>query len=177
MSKVIPLPDIEAEIPEKANMAWEVCDKWVERGKDDKVFLHFQDRKITYKELQGLQNKIGNALKRSGISRGDHVMLRAAASPEAFASMLATWKIGAIWVPSHTLLGQREVEHIINNSDSVLALADPERVEAIEAVNNKCPTLRNIIVFGKAKGDQISFEYFIKDASDELECADTRSDD
>ena len=104
-------------------------------------------------------------------------MLRAAASPEAFASMLATWKIGAIWVPSHTLLGQREVEHIINNSDSVLALADMERVEAIEAVKNKCPTLRNIIVFGKAKGDQVSFEDFIKDASDELECADTRSDD
>ena len=40
MPKVTPLPDIEIEIPEKTNIAWEVCDRRVEEGEGDKVFLY-----------------------------------------------------------------------------------------------------------------------------------------
>ncbi len=177
MPKVIPLPDIDIEVPEKVNVAWEICDRRVAEGKGDRVFLYYEDRQITYRELQRLQNRIGNALKRIGVSREDCVMLRAPNSPELFAFLLATLKIGAIAVPTQTMFREREVEHIINNSDAVLAFSDPERVGAIEAVRSRCPTLKHIVVLGKAEGDQIAFEDFIKDTSDELECADTKSDD
>ena len=78
-------------------------------------------------------------------------MFRAPNSPELFASLLGTLKIGAIAVPTQTLLGEREVEHIVNNSDVVLAFSDPERVGIIEAVRNKCPTLKHIVVLGKTE--------------------------
>jgi acyl-coenzyme A synthetase/AMP-(fatty) acid ligase len=69
------------------------------------------------------------------------------------------------------------VQQIINNSDSVIAFSDSEHVEVIEAVRNKCPTLKHIVIFDEVKGDQISFEDFIKGTSDELECVDTKCDD
>ena len=177
MQKVAPLPDIRIEVPEKTNIAWEACDRRVEEGKGDRVFLYYEDKEITYKELQTLQNRIGNALKKMGISKGDSVIFRAANCPEMFASLLATMKVGAVAIPSQTLFGEREVEHIINNSDAILAFTDPEHIAAIEAVMSKCPTLKHIVIFGKAKGAQIAFGDFIKDASDKLECVDTRCDD
>jgi len=169
--------DIEIKIPEKTNIAWEACDRRVEEGKGDGVFLYYAERKITYRELQGLQNRIGNALKKLGVSPGDSVMFRAVNSPELFASILATMKIGAIAVPSQTLFKEREVEHVLNSSDSVLAFSDAERVGTIEAVRNKCPTLKHIVVFGEPSGGEITFEDFVKDVSDELDCVDTPSDD
>lgn len=92
MSKVIPLPDMDIEVPEKMNAGWEMCDRRVEEGKGDRVFIYYEDRKITYKELQRLQNRIGNSLKKIGVSRGDCVMFRAPNSPELFAFLLATLK-------------------------------------------------------------------------------------
>lgn len=177
MRMLTPLPDIRIEIPEKTNIAWEACDRRVEEGKGDRVFLYCEDKEITYKELQTLQNRIGNALRRIGISKGDHVLLRAANCPELLACLLATMKIGTVIIPSQTLFGEREVEHIINNSDSILAFSDPAHVTTIEAVRGKCPSLKHIVILGDAKGDQIAFEDFIKGTSDKLECVDTKSVD
>ena len=177
MPEVTPLPEIDIEVPAKVNAAWEICDRRVAEGKGDTVFIYFKDSQITYGELQRRQNRIGNALKKLGISRGDCIVFRTPNNVELFAFLLATLKIGAIAVPTQTLFREREVEHIINNSDAVLAFSDPERVTAIEAVRGKCPSLKHIVVLGDATGDQIAFEDFIQNASDELECVDTSSDD
>ena len=44
MSKVIPLPDIDIEIPEKTNSAWEICERRVEEGRGDRAFIYYEDR-------------------------------------------------------------------------------------------------------------------------------------
>ena len=177
MPKVTPLPDINIEIPPKTNIAWEACDRRVGEGKGDHIFLYYQDRQFTYRQIQSRQNQIGNALKNLGVAPGDHVLCRAANSPQFFSSLLATLKIGAVAVPSQTLFRERELAHIINNSDAVVAFADVELVGTIEAVKSNCPTLKHIIVFGEAQGDQIAFDNFVKGASDKLECHDTSADD
>jgi acyl-coenzyme A synthetase/AMP-(fatty) acid ligase len=177
MKKVTPLPEIPVEIPEKTNMAWETVDRPVEEGKGDRTFIYFEDREITYRQLQKLVNKVGNALKKLGISRGDHVLFKAPNSPELLASVLAAMKIGAVAVPSQTLFGDQETEYVISNSESVVIFSAPTVVGMVEAAKSKCPTLRHIVVFGKAQGGQIAFEDFIRDASDKLECADTHRDD
>jgi acyl-coenzyme A synthetase/AMP-(fatty) acid ligase len=177
VSKVAPLPDISIEIPEKVNMAWEACDRQVEEGKGDRTFLFYEDNEVTYRELQLLQNRVGNALKGIGVAKGDCILFRAPNSPELLASILATMKIGAIAVPSQTLFGEREVGHIIDNSESVLAFSDLERVGTIEAVRSRYATLRGVVVFGEPQAGRIGFADFVRDASEELECADTGSDD
>jgi acyl-coenzyme A synthetase/AMP-(fatty) acid ligase len=177
MQKVMPLPDINIEVPDKVNVAWEICDRRVQEGKGDRFFIYYEDRKITYRDLQKLQNKIGNALKKLGVSRGDCVVLRAPNSPELFACLLATLKIGATVVPTQTLFKEREVEHIINNSDAVAVISDPERVMTVEAVKSRCPTLKHIVVLGKAEGNQIAFDDLIRGESEELDCVDSTSED
>lgn len=177
MSRVTPLPDINIEIPRRTNIAREACDRHVTAGRGDHVFLYCQDRQFTYRQIQSWQNRIGNALKNLGVTPGDHVLLRAGNSPNFFASLLAALKIGAVAVPSQTLFRERELAHIINNSDAVVAFADEELAGSIEVVKGNCPTLRHIIVFGKAQGGQLAFDSLIGGASDRLECHDTRADD
>jgi len=171
------LPDIEIIIPERTNIAWEACDRRVEEGKGERVFVYFKDRKVTYGELQVLMNKIGNGLLEAGVRPGQCVMLRSTNSIEFLASVLAILKIGAIAVPSQALFKEREVEHVINSSESVLAFAEQTLVGTIDAVRSKCPTLKKIVVYGNSTADHMSFDTFIQGRSENLKCFDTRAED
>ena len=66
----------ELSIPERINMAWQVCDQWAEGPDHDNLALILDDREITWSELRDSVNRIGNALLGMEIQKGDRVMLR-----------------------------------------------------------------------------------------------------
>ncbi|MCZ6614126.1 MAG: AMP-binding protein, partial [Thaumarchaeota archaeon] len=103
------------KIPERTNMSWWVCDRWVEEGRSDDIAIYQDDRKITFAMLQEMQNRFGNALKSLGINRGDKILFRLPNSAEYFSMILGSLKIGAIPCPTNTLFGTSELEHILNN--------------------------------------------------------------
>jgi len=174
---VVKIPEPYLQAPEKMNMAWYACDRWVEEGRGEKIAIYFADRKITWGELQALVNKFGNGLKKLGISKGSTIMFRLENTPEYYAGVLAGMKLGAVPIPTSTMLREREIEYIINNSKIPVAISAPELMEPIENVRGKVKTLKHIVVFGEAKGDQIAFNDLIKGASDELKCAETSRND
>ena len=88
-------------ISAKTNVTYNCLDRHVIDGKGDKlayVFLDEEDneRKITYRELLELVNKIANGLKSLGLKKGDRVTLYMPNSIEAIATMLACARIGVI---------------------------------------------------------------------------------
>ncbi|MDP2645588.1 MAG: acyl-CoA synthetase [Desulfobacterales bacterium] len=175
--ELIPLPDIDIVIPEYTNIAWEACDKHVAEGRGDRVLFYFEDQKVTFRQLQIQVNRIGNALKRSGIKPGETVVIRSPNCPQLYAAVLAVMKIGAVAVPSQTLYKEREIEYVVNNSDAVLVFAHPDVVGPVDAIRNNCPSLRHIVVFGPSGKDHIGLDDFVKDCSASLEGVRTRNDD
>jgi len=165
------------DIPEKLNMARIIVDYWAEHGRAQDVAIYYLDQKITYGELKDLSDRVGNALRKMGISKGDRYVIRTPNQPEYMIAFLGGQKIGAVPIPTNIMLREGEMEHIINNSESVAVITTSKYVQAVENIRPKCKTLKNVIVVGETKGDQVPFEDLLREDAASLPLVETRKDD
>ena len=162
-------------IPEKMNMAFYACDRWAEGSSRDLPAMLFDERTITWGELQDSVNRLGNALLTMGVQKGNRVFLRSQNCLELYFSILAAMKIGAVPVPTSSLFGAREVQHILDDTRAVAAIIHSDSVAVFDEV--KSEFLKNLIVIGGNAAQGTPFEEAVKDSSTELKCADTSSSD
>ena len=120
----------------------------------NKVAILFEDRKMTFKELNEMSNRIANLLRTStGLSRGDTVAIMMENCPEYVAVFLALSKIGAVGaLINHNLRGDA-LAHCIRIANSsgvffsstladavsdVLPNLDPSLSEMLYCVGEDC---------------------------------------
>jgi len=165
-------------IPERLNMTALVLDEHVARGRGNQPAFYFADQVFGYRQLQERVNACGNGLARLGIGRGDHFLIRSLNRPEYVVAFLAGMKIGAVPIPTNSLFRVWELEYILQNSESKAVFTVGELLEPILSVKPRCPSLQHVITFDAAPSpDLLGFEDLVRDASTELQAADTRSDE
>jgi acyl-coenzyme A synthetase/AMP-(fatty) acid ligase len=165
------------EIPEKLNMARLVVDYWAQHGRGQDVAIYYQDQQITYQDLKDMTDRFASAMHRLGVSKGDTYLIRTPNQPEYMVSFLGGQKIGAVPIPTSTMLREYELEHIINNSEAVAVITTSSYTEAIENIRPKCETLKHVIVIGETQGDQISYADLLKEDAGSLPFVETHKDD
>ena len=153
------------EIPEKLNMARLMVDFWAENGRAQDIAIYYLDQKITYGKLKNVSDRFANALHKMGLSRGERYVIRTPNQPEYMIAFLGGQKIGAVPIPTNIMLREGELEHIINNSESVAVITTAKYIQAIENIRPRCRTLKHVIVVGEAKGNQVLFEDLLKEAA------------
>jgi acyl-coenzyme A synthetase/AMP-(fatty) acid ligase len=165
------------EVPEKLNTARLVVDYWAQHGRGKDVAIYYKDQKITYQDLKDLTDRFANATHRLGLVKGDTYLIRTPNQPEYMVSFLGGQKIGAVPIPTSTMLREYELQHIINNSEAKAVITTCNYIEAIENIRPKCKTLKHVIVIGEPSGDQISYEDFVKADAESLPYVETLKDD
>jgi acyl-coenzyme A synthetase/AMP-(fatty) acid ligase len=165
------------EVPEKLNMARLMTDFWVEHGRGDDVAIYYLDQKITYRTLKELTDSFAKAMHGLGMKKGDRYLIRTPNCPEYMVSFLGGQKIGAVPIPTNTMLREYELRHIINNSESVAVIVTPDYVEAIENIRTDCPTLKHVITVGGAEDDPLSYASLIAANPGEPPYVETLKDD
>nr|MDO8083383.1 propionate--CoA ligase [Candidatus Sigynarchaeum springense] len=84
------------------NTCYNAVDRWVESGKKDQLAYIWvsselnQERKITYGQLLDEVVQFASVLKKSGVKKGDRVLIYLPMVPEACIAALACVRIGAI---------------------------------------------------------------------------------
>src|SRR5207249_12240326 len=68
----------------------------------DRTFVQFEDRRLSYRELELLSNRIANGLMQVGVGKGTHVALMLDNKPEIILIYFALGKLGAVAVPLNT---------------------------------------------------------------------------
>ncbi|KUO71588.1 MAG: 4-hydroxybenzoate--CoA ligase [Desulfosporosinus sp. BRH_c37] len=162
---------------EKYNAANLFVDRHVHQGRGDQVALYYQDQQITYRKVFEKVNQIGNALKDVGVNMEDRVMLLLLDCPEFVYSFFGAIKIGAVPIPTNTLLKPADYEYLLNDSRAKVIVVSEELLSNIATVQGKLKYLKHIIVVGKASEPFLSFGTLINNKSTELETADTGKDD
>jgi benzoate-CoA ligase family protein len=168
----------QSVIPQYYNVTTKLMDEMVEKGLGDKVAVYYKDKTYTYREMQSLINRVGNALHILGVHMEERVMLVMYDSPVAMASFFGAIKIGAIPIPVNYLYTRHDYRYLLNNSRARTLIADTDFIEEIEGFSDKFLYLRNTIVVGeKTRGYHISFHDIVDRCSDKLEAAYTTFED
>ncbi|KUO78321.1 MAG: 4-hydroxybenzoate--CoA ligase [Desulfosporosinus sp. BRH_c37] len=163
--------------PDKFNATNLFVDRHIEEGRGAKVAIYYLDEQITYSEVQEKVNQTGNALKEIGVGLEDRIMLLLLDCPEFVYSFFGAMKIGAVPIPTNTLLKPEDYEYLLNDSRAKVIVVSEDLLENITAIRNDLLYLRKIIVVGKPAEDCLSFDSLVKDKSTELETANTGKDD
>ena len=174
---VYPVPEVH--YPKRINVVTELVDRHVEEGRADNVALRFEEQAIKYSELQERVNRLGNALRSSGVEPGDRVMVRFTNRPEAIVSCLAIQKIGGVALPSMKLLRAKELVYILNDAEATTAIVYDDLLGEVEAAMDDLETLENVIVVERngVDHDHNSYDAFLENASPDLAAHETERDD
>ncbi len=81
---------------------------------------------MTYRDMRALSNKVANLLRCLGVQKGDRIAGVLPRVPETIAIMIATWKVGAIYVPIFTGFGPQAVSFRIRNCEARVAFTHHE---------------------------------------------------
>jgi crotonobetaine/carnitine-CoA ligase len=112
----------------------------------DRPFLYFEDRVIGFAELNRQVNRAANGLAALGVGAGVGVSIMLPNSPEWLFVYFATQKLSAYAVPVNVALKGEGLRHVLDHSDSSVLVCHPDYVEAIAAIREKLPKLREIAV-------------------------------
>ncbi len=97
----------------------------------ESVFLLFEDRSLTYGEVESRSDALAAALHGLGIEAGDRIALLLPSWPEFVVSLFAAAKLGAVLVPLNPRLTVPELHYMLRHSEAVAAIS-AERVGSID---------------------------------------------
>ncbi|WP_371582933.1 class I adenylate-forming enzyme family protein [Streptomyces sp. NBC_01314] len=96
-----------------------------------RVALVFEDRTWTYAELDLSVRRALGRLAERGVRRGDRVVMRGEARPEAIATMFAVTRMGAVLVPVHPQMTGRELDVVREETEPRAIVADGAFLETL----------------------------------------------
>jgi fatty-acyl-CoA synthase len=174
--------EFKLEVPEHFNFGFDVVDKWAQDR--TKLALVIADEmgestdRYTFWEMKNVSNKFANVLKRCGVKKGDRIFLMLGRVPEWYISLVAMFKLGAVAMPATVLCTRRDIEYRINRSKAVMVITDDEGLVKVEAVQERCPTLKTLVLVGGRRKGWLNFWEHVEEAPARLEkVSKTKSDD
>lgn len=99
--------------------------------------IRLDDRIVTYLELEMLTSGFTNVLDEAGVGTGDRVLMVMPDGPEFAACLLATLRIGAVFVMVNPGLTSETMSGIIDLSQSAAAVVHPDHVDAFGSVDSE----------------------------------------
>lgn len=169
-------------IPERVNMAYQVCDRHAETI-PDKIGLIVAhpdgtQRDYNWAELAALSNKMANFLQSRGINHGERIGILLSQCVEAAISHVAAWKMGAVSIPLFSLFGQDALSFRLNDSGAKVIVTESVHLAKIEAIRDQLPALKLIVVIdGKGNDGTVDLWKELEQASDHFEILDTAAID
>ncbi len=109
----------------------------------------FSGREISYRDLQKLVNRAGNALLQVGVSPGDRVGLITFNRIELVFAEFACLKIGAIPVPLNAMLKADEINYEMENSGATVLLTDADIFRRSIRDPRAVPSIKTWIILGE----------------------------
>jgi len=116
------------------------------RSNKDKTFLYFEDKQITYEEINERANRVANGFLKIGIKKGDKVCIMMPNCPEFLYAWFGLAKMGAIMVPINNALKGDGLSYIINHSDAETMVINHQFLPSFKFVEADLKHIKKVIV-------------------------------
>lgn len=157
--------------PERFNMAEYFLDARIAEGRGDHVAVIDDAGQYTYREVQALANRVGNALRARGIGPEDRVLIGLCDSVEFVAAFFGVLKIGAVVTMVNPELPDGDYPYYLDYTRARALLCERALADRITGAIAKADLLRAVITTGEVWADTVGR------ASPELVNYDTSKDD
>lgn len=135
------------------NACVECCDRHALPGR---IALFWEGRDAssatyTFSDLQDKAARFANFLRAQGVKQGDRVAGLLPRNVELLITVLATWRLGAVYQPLFTAFGPKAIEHRLVSSGATVVVTDAVNRPKLSEVAD-CPA---IVTVGGPKGQGI----------------------
>ena len=112
----------------------------------EREFLSFENgSSVSFSEFNDLTDRLGTALCDLGVQPGDRILGLLTNSREFMLVMIATHKVGAIFVPINTELRGNFLEHQVHNSSPRIIVVDNGLMERFDAVDTSPTAIETVL--------------------------------
>ena len=148
-----PFPQWKWEVPEFFNIATACTDAHLGTPVEERVAMIVEDdalgtSSITYGELSGRTTRFAQLLANLGVKAGDRVLVRLPNSIDYPTAFLGAMKLGAIAVPTSTLLTADEVRYLVEDSGAAAIVIDRPAWESMRERLEGAGNLASVIFGG-----------------------------
>ncbi|WP_165820876.1 AMP-binding protein [Pueribacillus theae] len=134
----------------------------------NKLALIFEEKRISWEELNTRINKVANTLIKNGLKKGDKVAVFMSNMVESIEIMFGIIKAGGVLVPLSTMLEANTLLNMIHSADSQMLFISSDYEFLINEMKDKLRLSdHNIITVGLGSEKCMKFETFIANASSE----------
>jgi len=152
-------------------MLEETCAAFPER-----VALIYEERRITYEELNRAVNALGTKLKEAGFEKGDKLAIMLPNCPEFVIAYFAAQKIGAVAVTINVLSTPYELHHLLSNSDAKGLITTASLAGKFEEIKKELPLCRFLLIHDEQTVSS-PFQKAIKEGNPSLTMPQFHDDD
>src|SRR5256712_12559926 len=164
-------------LPAQFNVATWFVDRNVADGRGAAPAFHYEDRVLTYADVQDLANRTGNALRELGVQLEDRGLVLCLDAPEFLGAFWGAIKIGAIPIPVNTLMRGADYLYFLRDSRAKAAVISAPLLAEAGPVLGQAPHPRHLLLAGAHAGAYLSYEDRIAKASASVTAAETSKDD
>src|SRR6266550_8704540 len=164
-------------LPPQFNAATWFVDRNVAEGRAAVPAFSHEGRTLTYADVLDLANRTGNALAEIGVEPEHRVLMLCLDAPEFIGTFWGAIKIGAVPIPTNTLMRASDYLYFRNDSRAKVAVVSAPLLAEAGPVLGQAPLLRHVLVAGGAAAGHLSFEEQVSKAGATLDAAPTSRDD
>lgn len=134
-------------------------------------------QEYSYDQLRDLSARAANLFRDKGVAAGDVIAGLLPRGIELVATILGTWRLGAVYQPMFTAFGPKAIEQRLETSRARLIVTDLANRPKLDGLPG-CPQVATVAEPGQAiaAGD-VDFRAGLADASDSFEPVMRRGDD
>lgn len=136
---------LHGDLERGLNACVECCDR---HASADAIALDWidaggQHRRFTFAQMQALSARVANLLVAQGVKPGDVVAGLLPRTPELVATILGTWRAGAVYQPLFTAFGPKAIEHRLRMSDARLVVTNVANRAKLDEIAG-CPPVATV---------------------------------
>lgn len=142
----------------------------------NKPAVIWEDRTMSYRELDQAANRLANALLAAGVRKGEKVGIVCRNRIEYPVVFFGVARSGAVLVNISTLYQPADLAYVLQKADVTTLLYEDVFAEKIDAVRGQPPLLKNFIRIGAGGGDTL-FDDFVAQGGTEYPAVELSIDD
>jgi acyl-CoA synthetase (AMP-forming)/AMP-acid ligase II len=130
----------------------------------ERTALVWREASWNWAELDGRVNALVAALKVAGIAKGDRILVQSRNSNQLFESLWATWKLGAVWVPTNFRLTPPEVAYMARQCGARVVIYEdvfPDHADAARAA----AAVDLVVAIGRPRPGERSYEVLVQEGA------------